>query len=74
MGPLHTFAMALHGVLSLDDMVVPSDYVRVNEREKARVCLFGVKRVRDEGDSNVFQYIYVVVISILIKKTAVAII
>ena len=66
--------MALHGVLSLDDMVVPSDYVRVNEREKARVCLFGVKRVRDEGDSNVFQYIYVVVISILIKKTAVAII
>ena len=74
MGPHHTFAMALHGVLSLDDMVVPSDYVRVNEREKARVCLFGVKRVRDEGDSNVFQYIYVVVISILIKKTAVAII
>ena len=66
--------MALHGVLSLDDMVVPSDYVRVNEREKARVCLFGVKRVRDEGDSHVFQYIYVVVISILIKKTAVAII
>ena len=68
--------MALHGVLSLDDMVVSYNdfgYVRVNEREKARVCLFGVKRVRDEGDSNVFQYIYVVVISILIK-TAVAII